>query len=105
MELCDSTPQKGSVKLLKERWEAASAPRASLELRRPPAPRSPVPRKRSRSSTVDGDPAGGGRAPVLKEEPLGGACQAQPCSLTVRELKSRFEALAGSEVSAGRFCS
>ena len=99
------TPQKGSVILLKERWESASALRPSLELRCPPARWSPAPVKSSHGSTVEKDPADGRRTDVVKEEPLGGACQIEPFSITVKELRSHFETLGGRKVSAGRFCS
>lgn len=105
MDLSDSTPQKDSVKLLKERWESASALRPSLELQCPPAPRSQAPVKSSCGSDVEKGPADSERADVFKEEPLGGPCQIEPFSITMKELKRQSDTLGGRKVSAGRFCS
>lgn len=104
MELSILTLQKGSVKLFKERWESGSALRPSLELQLPPAPWSLAPVKISHCSTVEKDPADDGRADVVKEELLGGACQIEPFSIPVKELKSCFETLGDRKLSAGRFC-
>lgn len=105
MELSDSTPQKGSVKLLKERRESAIAPRPSLVLQLPPAPWPLAPMESSHGSTVEKDPADSRRADGFKEEPLGGAYQIEPFSITVKELKRHFDTLGGRKVSAERFCS
>lgn len=100
LELPDLTLQKGSVKLLKERWESASALRPSLALQRLPAPRSTAPEKSSHGSTIEKVPADSGRVDVFKEEPLGGPRWIEPFPITVKELQSRFETLGGRKVSA-----
>ena len=105
MELPDLTVQKGSVKLLKERWESASALTPSLAFQCLPAPRSLAPEKTSRGSTVEEAPVDSGRADVIKEEPLGSPRQIETFPITIKELQSRFETLGGRKVSTGRLCS
>ncbi|XP_035187240.1 xin actin-binding repeat-containing protein 2 [Oxyura jamaicensis] len=103
LELPDLTLQKGSVKLLKERWESASALRPSLVLRHLPAPWSMAPEKSSRSSTMEKVLADSGRVDVFKEEPLGDPHWIEPFPVTVKELQSRFETLGGrKEGESGR---
>lgn len=100
LELPDLPLQKGSVKLLTQRWECASAPRSSLTLRRLPALRSPVPDKTRQSSNVEKELADSERVEVFKEEPLGGPRQIERSTIAVKELQSHFEILAGRKVSA-----
>nr|XP_047910974.1 uncharacterized protein LOC106030399 isoform X1 [Anser cygnoides] len=103
MELPDLTPRKGSVKLLKERWESASALTPSLAFQRLPAPRSLVPEKTSRGSTVEEALVDSGRADVIKEEPLGSPRQVETFPITVKKLQSRYETLGGrKEAESGR---
>ncbi|OXB69272.1 hypothetical protein ASZ78_011392, partial [Callipepla squamata] len=93
LELPDLPLQKGSVKLLTQRWECASAPRSSLALRRLPARRSPVPDKTRPSSIVEKILTDSERVEVFKEEPLGGPRQIESSTIAVKELQSRFEIL------------
>ncbi|OXB72791.1 UNVERIFIED_CONTAM: hypothetical protein H355_002177, partial [Colinus virginianus] len=93
LELPDLPLQKGSVKLLTQRWECASAPRSSLTLRHLPARRSPVPDKTRSSSIVEKILTDSERVEVFKEEPLGGPRQIESSTIAVKELQSRFEIL------------
>ncbi|XP_054685388.1 xin actin-binding repeat-containing protein 2 [Grus americana] len=97
LELADLPLQKGSVELLKQRWESANAARPGSMLRCSPAPRSLVPDKISSSSTVKKVPADSRRVDVFKEETLGGPQQIEHFPVTVEELRSHFEALGGKK--------
>ncbi|XP_009694172.1 PREDICTED: LIM domain and actin-binding protein 1-like, partial [Cariama cristata] len=97
LELADLPLQKGSVELLKQRWESANATRPGPMLRCSPASRSLVPEKISYSSTVQKVPADSRRADVFKEEILGGPQQIEHFPFTVEELRSHFEALGGKK--------
>nr|XP_013035506.2 uncharacterized protein LOC106035336 [Anser cygnoides] len=103
MEQPDLTAQKGSVKLLRERWESISAPTPGLALRCLPAPWSLAPEKTSRGRTMEEVPADSGRAEVIKEEPLDSPYQTETFPITVKELQSHFEILGGmKEAESGR---
>ncbi|KAK4817260.1 hypothetical protein QYF61_005473 [Mycteria americana] len=97
LELADLPLQKGSVELLKQRWESANATRPGPTLRCSPAPRSLVLGKISCTSTVENVPADSRRADVFKEEILGGPQQMEHFPITVEELRSHFEALGGKK--------
>ncbi|XP_074001828.1 xin actin-binding repeat-containing protein 2 [Numenius arquata] len=97
LELADLPLQKGSVELLKQRWESANATRPGLMLQCSPAPRSLVLGKISCSSTVEKVPADSRRADVFNEETLGGPQQMEDFPITVEELRSHFEALGGKK--------
>ncbi|KAM9628825.1 xin actin-binding repeat-containing protein 2-like [Morphnus guianensis] len=97
LELADLPLQKGSVELLKQRWESTDATRPGLTLWCSPAPRSLVPDKISCSSTVEKVPADSRRADVFKEETSGGPQQTEHFPITVEELRSHFEALGGKK--------
>lgn len=100
LELADFPLQKGSVKLLKQRWESTNATRPGWTLQCSPVPRSLVLGKISCSSTVEKVPADSRRADVFKEETPGGPQQTEHFPITVEELRSHFEALGGKKVSA-----
>lgn len=100
LELADLPLQKGSVELLKQRWESTNATRPGPTLQCSPAPRSLVLGKISCSSTVEKVPADSRRVDVFKEETLGGLQQIEHFPITVEELRSHFEALGGKKVSA-----
>ncbi|XP_014809618.1 PREDICTED: xin actin-binding repeat-containing protein 2 [Calidris pugnax] len=97
LDLADLPLQKGSVELLKQRWESANATRPGLMLLCSPAPRSLVPGKISCSSTMEKVPAGSRRADAFNEETLGGPQQMEDFPITVEELRSHFEALGGKK--------
>ncbi|XP_010116886.1 PREDICTED: xin actin-binding repeat-containing protein 2-like [Chlamydotis macqueenii] len=97
LELADFPLQKGSVELLKQRWESATATRAGPTLWCSPAPQPLMPGKISCSSTMEKVPADSRRADVFKEETLGGPQQIEHFPVTVEELRSRFEALGGKQ--------
>ncbi|XP_052648330.1 LOW QUALITY PROTEIN: xin actin-binding repeat-containing protein 2 [Harpia harpyja] len=97
LELADLPLQKGSVELLKQRWESTDATRPGPTLWCSPAPRSLVPDKISCSSTVEKVPADSRRADVFKEETSGGPQQTEHFPITVEELRSHFEALGGKK--------
>lgn len=100
LELADLPLQKGSVELLKRRWESTDATRPGPTLRCSPAPRSPVPAKISCSSTMEKVPADSRRADMFKEETSGGPQQTEHFPITVEELRTHFEALGGKKVGA-----
>lgn len=95
LELADLPLQKGSVELLKQRWESANAMRPGLMFQHPPLPPSLVPDRMA----LEKKPSDSRRADVFKEEPLGGS-QLEHVPVTVEELRSHFEALGGRKVSA-----
>ncbi|XP_005416140.2 xin actin-binding repeat-containing protein 2 [Geospiza fortis] len=90
LELADLPLQKGSVELLKQRWESANATRPSLMFQHSPRPPSLVPDRMA----LEKMPSDSRRADVFKEEPLGGS-QLEHVPVTVEELRSHFEALGG----------
>ncbi|XP_071602321.1 xin actin-binding repeat-containing protein 2 [Heliangelus exortis] len=92
LELADFPLQKGSVELLKQKWESAAASRPGPVLPRSPAPRAHLPHIISCSSTVARVSAGSSRADRLQENP-DGPQHTQPFPITVEELRNRFEAL------------
>lgn len=96
LELADLPLQKGSVELLKQRWESANATRLGLMFQHSPAPPSLVPDK----ITLEKMPSDSRRADVFKEETLGGSQLMDHVPVTVEELRSHFEALGGRKVSA-----
>lgn len=100
LELADLPLQKGSVELLKQRWESANATRPGPMLWCSPAPQSLVPDKISYNSTMEKAPVDTRRADVFKEETIGGPQQIEHFPITVEELRSHFEALGGKKVSA-----
>ncbi|XP_066834671.1 uncharacterized protein [Anser cygnoides] len=95
MESPDLTPQRGSVKLLMEKWESASAPRPNLVLQHPPAPRSLAREKSCHVSTVKKVLADSGSVDMIKEEPLGGPREIETFPIAMKELQSHFESLGG----------
>ncbi|PKU49446.1 xin actin-binding repeat-containing protein 2 [Limosa lapponica baueri] len=97
LDLADLPLQKGSVELLKQRWESTNATRPGLMLRCSPAPQSLVPGKISCSNTVEKVPAGSRRADVFNKETLGGPQQMEDFPITVEDLRSHFEALGGKK--------
>ncbi|XP_009077138.1 PREDICTED: LIM domain and actin-binding protein 1-like [Acanthisitta chloris] len=97
LELADLPLQKGSVELLKQRWETTSATRPGLMLRYSPAPPPLVLDKISSSSTLKKVPSESRRADVVKEETLAGSQLVEHISITVEELRSHFEALGGKK--------
>lgn len=99
LELADLPLQKGSVELLKQRWESANATRPGPTLQCSPAPQSPALGKISRSSTVEKVPADSRREDVFKET-LHSPQQTEHFPATVEELRSHFEALGGKQVNA-----
>ncbi|XP_039556493.1 xin actin-binding repeat-containing protein 2 [Passer montanus] len=90
LELADLPLQKGSVELLKQRWESAHATRPGLMFQHSPLPPSLVPDRMA----LEKMPSGSRRADVLKEETPGGS-QLEHVPVTVEELRSHFEALGG----------
>ncbi|XP_026708249.1 xin actin-binding repeat-containing protein 2 [Athene cunicularia] len=94
LELADL--QKGSVELLKQKWESTNATRPGATLQCSPAPGSLVPGKISCSSTMEMVPADGRRADVCKET-LGDPQQIEHFPITVEELRSHFETLGGKK--------
>lgn len=100
LELADLPLQKGSVELLKQRWESVNATRPGPTLQCSPAPQSPALGKISRSSTVEKVPADSRREDVFKEETLSSPQQIEHFPTTVEELRSHFEALGGKKVNA-----
>ncbi|CAN0215267.1 unnamed protein product [Bubo scandiacus] len=96
LELADLPLQKGSVELLKQKWESTNATRPGLTLQCSPVPASLVPDKISCSSTMEKVPADSRRADVFKET-LGGPQQIEHFPITVEELRSHFEALGGKK--------
>ncbi|XP_010146357.1 PREDICTED: xin actin-binding repeat-containing protein 2 [Eurypyga helias] len=97
LELADFPLQKGSVELLKQRWESINATRPGLTLQYSPVPQSLALGKMSCSSTMEKVPAENRRPDVFKEETLGGPQQIEPSPITVEELRSHFEALGGKK--------
>ncbi|XP_064022179.1 xin actin-binding repeat-containing protein 2 [Pogoniulus pusillus] len=93
LDLADLPVQKGSVELLKQRWESTSAVRPDLMLHCSLTPWSLVPDKMSCSSTMQKVPADSMRVDAFKQETLGGFQQTEHVPVTVEELRSHFEAL------------
>ncbi|XP_009953238.1 PREDICTED: xin actin-binding repeat-containing protein 2-like, partial [Leptosomus discolor] len=105
LKLADWPLQKGSVELLKQRWESTNATRPGPTLHCSPAPRSLVPDKISCSSAMEKVPADRMRADVLNEESLGGPQQIEHFPITVEQLRTHFEALGGKKTSEKtKFC-
>ncbi|KAJ7398276.1 xin actin binding repeat containing 2 [Pitangus sulphuratus] len=96
LELADLPLQKGSVELLKQRWESANATRPGLMLRYSPAPPSLVPDKISSSSTLEKVPSDSRRLDVSKET-SDSSQMMEHVPATVEELRSHFEALGGKK--------
>lgn len=96
LELADLPLQKGSVELLKQRWESANTTRPGLMFQQSPLPPSLVP-DRIALEKMSSDSR---RADVFKEETLGGSQLMEHVPVTVEELRSHFEALGGRKVSA-----
>lgn len=96
LELADLPLQKGSVELLKQRWESPNMTRPSLMFQHSPLPPSLVP-DRIALEKMSSDSR---RADVFKEETLGGSQPMEHVPVTVEELRSHFEALGGKKVSA-----
>lgn len=96
LELADLPLQKGSVELLKQRWESANATRPGLMFPHSPLPSSLVPDR----TALEKMPSNSRRADVFKEESLGGSQLMEHVPVTVEELRSHFEALGGRKVSA-----
>ncbi|XP_065526694.1 xin actin-binding repeat-containing protein 2 [Lathamus discolor] len=94
LELADLPLQKGSVELLKQRWESANAMRPG---QCSSAPMSLTLDKMSCSSTKEKVPADRRRTDMFKEETLAGPQQAEHFPITVEELRSHFEALGGKK--------
>nr|XP_026647451.1 xin actin-binding repeat-containing protein 2 [Zonotrichia albicollis] len=90
LELADLPLQKGSVELLKQRWESANATRPGLMFQHPPLPPPLVPDR----MVLEKMPSDSRRTDVFKEEPVGGS-QLEHVPVTVEELRSHFEALGG----------
>ncbi|XP_061231603.1 xin actin-binding repeat-containing protein 2 [Neopsephotus bourkii] len=101
LELADLPLQKGSVELLKRRWESANAVRPGLMLQCSSAPMSLVLDKMSRSSTKEKVPADSRRIDMFKEETPAGPQQTEHFPITVEELRSHFEALGGKKNPRG----
>ncbi|XP_075287173.1 xin actin-binding repeat-containing protein 2 [Opisthocomus hoazin] len=97
LELADFPLQKGSVELLKQRWESTNATRPGPILWCSPGPQSLVLGKISCSSTMEKVPADSGRADVFQEETVGSPQQIEHFPITVEELRSHFEALVGKK--------
>ncbi|XP_066834209.1 uncharacterized protein [Anser cygnoides] len=95
MESPDLTLQRGSVRLLLEKWESASAPRPNLVLQHPPAPRSLAREKSCHVSIVEKVLADSGSVDMIKEEHLGGPREIETFPIAMKELQSRFESLGG----------
>lgn len=95
LELADLPLQKGSVELLKQRWESANVTRPGLTFQHSQLPPSLVPDRMA----LEKMPSDSRRADVSKEETLGGS-QLEHVPVTVEELRSHFEALGGRKVSA-----
>ncbi|KAI1237200.1 hypothetical protein IHE44_0014458 [Lamprotornis superbus] len=91
LELADLPLQKGSVELLKQRWESANATRPGLMFQHSPLPPSLVPGR----IALDKMPSDSKRTDVFKEETLGGSQLMEHVPVTVEELRSHFEALGG----------
>lgn len=100
LDLADLPVQKGSVELLKQRWESTSVVRPDLMLHCSLAPWSLVPDKISCSSTMQKVPAESMRVDAFKQETLGGFQQTEHVPVTVEELRSHFEALGDKKVRA-----
>ncbi|XP_009994596.1 PREDICTED: xin actin-binding repeat-containing protein 2 [Chaetura pelagica] len=97
LELADFPLQKGSVELLKQKWESATARRPGPMLQRSPTPQSLVPGKISCFSAMEKVSTESRRMDVFKEESLGAPQQIEDFPITVEELRSRFEALGGKK--------
>ncbi|XP_023786215.1 xin actin-binding repeat-containing protein 2 [Cyanistes caeruleus] len=91
LELADLPLQKGSVELLKQRWESANATRPHLMFQHLPLPPSLVPDRIS----LEKMPSDSRRADAFKEETLSGSQLMEHVPVTVEELRSHFEALGG----------
>ncbi|OWK54232.1 Xin actin-binding repeat-containing protein 2 [Lonchura striata] len=91
LELADLPLQKGSVELLKQRWESASATRPGLMFQHSPLPPPLVPDR----IALEKMPSDSRRADVFKEETPGGSQLVEHIPVTVEELRSHFEALGG----------
>ncbi|CAN8218781.1 unnamed protein product [Coccothraustes coccothraustes] len=90
LELADLPLQKGSVELLKQRWESANATRPGLMFQHSPLPPPLVPDRMALQKM----PSDSRRADMFKEEPVGGS-QLEHVPVRVEELRSHFEALGG----------
>ncbi|RLW04872.1 hypothetical protein DV515_00005488, partial [Chloebia gouldiae] len=91
LELADLPLQKGSVELLKQRWESANAARPGPMFQHSPLPPSLVPDR----IALEKMPSDSRRAEVFKEESPGGSQPVEHIPITVEELRSHFEALGG----------
>lgn len=98
LELADLPLQKGSVELLKQRWESANATRPGLMFQHSPFPPSLVP-DRIALEKMSSDSR---RADVFNEETPSGSQLMEHVPVTVEELRSHFEALGGRKVSDWR---